>query len=251
MELNSLLFDVDGTIAETEETHRQCFNQAFNQAGLSWYWSKQLYGDLLKVTGGKERIRHYIDNYTQTFNKPENLPEYIADLHATKAKYYQQAVTSGGIPLRTGVKRLILEARDVGIHLAIATTTSLNNVIVLLENSLALDSPQWFDVIAAGDAVAKKKPASDIYDYALQQLGKSAHSCLAIEDTENGLQSALNAGIKTVVTVSQYSQKQNFNGATLLVDHLGEPDAPAIAHIGNLNSKSYVDLNLLMQLCRD
>ncbi len=243
-----MLFDVDGTFAETEEIHRQSFNRAFQQAGLNWFWSTQLYTDLLAITGGKERIRYFIDHYTPTFVRPENLSEFIADLHANKTKIYQQELESGCVPLRPGVNRLIQEARAAGIRLGIATTTTPKNVTVLLERTLSPDSPKWFDVIAAGNVVSKKKPAPDIYLYALQHLKESPQSCLAIEDSENGLHAALHAGIKTIVAVSQYSQGQNFRKAVLTVDHLGEPDMHSTASIGTLNANSYVDLDLLRQI---
>lgn len=244
-----MLFDVDGTFAETEEIHRQSFNQSFQQAGLNWFWSRQLYSNLLAITGGRERIRYFIDHYSPTYIKPDNLSEFIAALHANKTKIYQQQLQSGSVPLRPGVNRLIQEARAAGIRLGIATTTTPKNVMVLLERSLAPDSPEWFDVIAAGNVVSKKKPAPDIYLYALQHLNENPQSCLAIEDSENGLNSALHAGIKTIVAVSQYSQGQEFSQAVLMVDHLGEPNLHATASIGSLIANSYVDLDLLKHIC--
>ena len=151
-----MIFDVDGTIAETEEIHRQSFNHAFRQARLSWHWSRQLYGKLLSMTGGKERIRYFIDYYLSAFSPPDSLTDFIADLHSAKTKKYGETLSSGGIPLRHGVKRLIQEVRGAGVRLGIATTTTLSNVITLLETSLDPDAPKWFDVIAAGNVVPEK-----------------------------------------------------------------------------------------------
>lgn len=252
MQINSklaaLIFDVDGTIAETEETHRQSFNHAFRQEGLNWYWSPKLYEELLEVTGGQERIRHYVDHYSPVFSKPDCLSDFIESLHQVKTSKFQEALSAGQILLRPGVKRLIQEARDAGIRLGIATTTTRSNVTTLLKTSLDPAAPRWFDVIAAGNAVPRKKPAPDIYHYALRELDEDPRACLVIEDSQNGLRSALGAGLSTVITVSQYTRTHDFSGASLVVDHLGEPDAPATAFKGSLDTSRYIDLSLLESL---
>jgi len=247
-QLTTLLFDVDGTLAETEEIHRQSFNSAFKQAGLGWHWSAERYGELLAVTGGKERIKHYIDKYAPEFEQPDNLSQYIADLHASKTEHYTRTVAEGKVPLRPGVRRLLNEARQAGMRLGIATTTTPANVTVLLEKSLAQDSLQWFEVIAAGGVVPAKKPAPDIYLYAMQHMGVEPDECLAIEDSENGLISAQQAGLKTLVAVSQYTHDHDFTNAELVVDHLGEPDNPSHAIQGSMNNSACVDIPLLKSM---
>lgn len=246
--LTTLLFDVDGTLAETEEIHRQAFNKSFAQAGLEWDWSVDLYRRLLRVTGGRERIRHYIEQQRPDFEAPMNLDEYIAGLHTAKTDIYTRMVSSGEVPLRPGVKRLLEEARRAGVRLGIATTTTPANVSALLENSLAADARDWFDVIAAGNIVPAKKPAPDIYRYAMQALGVSPRECIAVEDSENGLRSACQAGVQTLVTTSDYTVGQDFSDAALVVDQLGEPDRPSRALAGNLNGHRFVTLDLLERL---
>ena len=248
MKLAALIFDVDGTIAETEDAHRQSFNHAFRQERLSWHWSPELYNELLAVTGGQERIRHYLDHYSPVYNTPDYLTDFIESLHQVKTRKFHEALSSGQIPLRPGAKRLIQELRGAGVRLGIATTTTHSNVITLLETSLNPAAPRWFDVIAAGDVVPRKKPAPDVYHYALQELGKDPDACLAVEDSQNGLRAALDAGLKTVITVSQYTQTHDFSGASLVVDHLGEPDMPATVSMGSLNTNRCIDLNLLESL---
>lgn len=247
--LQALIFDVDGTLADTErDGHRVAFNQAFADTGLDWEWSVERYGELLAITGGKERIQFYLNQDHPKFEAPAslqgNLQQMIASLHAAKTEHYKQLLSAGIIPLRTGVRRLLLAARQQGIRLAIATTTTPANVIALLQTTLAPDAPDWFEVIAAGDIVPAKKPAPDIYHHTLQAMSLNPQNCLAIEDSQAGLRSAQQAGLKTVVTVNDYTQAQDFSGAVLVLNHLGEPDRPFQIISGNAGGATYFDLKL-------
>lgn len=246
--LTTLLFDVDGTLAETEEIHRKAFNRAFQQAGLEWHWSQEVYAGLLAVTGGKERIRYFLDSHLPGFEAPMEMDEYIAALHAAKTDIYTRTVASGEVVMRPGVKRLLAEARQAGLRLGIATTTTPANVTALLRHGLADDAEDWFDVIAAGAVVPNKKPAPDIYFYAMERLGVSAAECLAFEDSENGLRSAQAAGLRTLVTVSHYSRGQDFSGAALVLDQLGEPDHPFEVLAGDADDYRFVTVDQLREL---
>jgi HAD superfamily hydrolase (TIGR01509 family) len=207
-----------------------------------------LYGDLLAVAGGKERIRFYLNNYKPDFAQPTHLDKFIASLHAAKTKHYQQLVANGAIPLRPGVKRLLEEARTNSVRLAIATTAALPNVIALLQQNLAPDAAEWFEVIAAGDIVPAKKPAPDIYRYVLEKMGLSAPDCIAIEDSQHGLQAATTVRIKTVITINDYTHSQDFAGAALVLNHLGEPEQPFAVIAGDAGDMNYLNLELLHQL---
>jgi HAD superfamily hydrolase (TIGR01509 family) len=255
-QLQAVIFDVDGTLADTErDGHRLAFNRAFTAAGLDWEWSVDLYGKLLEVTGGKERMRFYLEQYCPETILPEtlgsSLSQQIASLHAAKTQYYEQLLAENVIPLRPGVKRLLLEAREQGIRLAIATTTTPANVTALLENALSPEAMSWFEVIAAGDIVPAKKPAPDIYNYVLQAMDLAPDVCLAMEDSRQGLQSAMQAGLQTVITVNGYTQHQDFAGAALVVDQLGEPDAAFQAIAGDVGCATYFDVALAQQLLKD
>ncbi|MEW6494063.1 MAG: HAD family hydrolase [Cyanobacteriota bacterium] len=248
-ELRALIFDVDGTLADTErDGHRVAFNRAFAEAGLDWSWPVLLYGELLAIAGGKERIRFYLKEYRPDFEPPDDLDGFIANLHAAKTKYYQELVAQGAIPLRRGVKRLLAEAREQGMRLAIATTAALPNVTALLEHTLGPNSPSWFEVIAAGDIVPAKKPAPDIYHYVLNAMKLEARDCLVFEDSNHGLLASSQVGLKTVVTVNGYTRFQDFSGALLVLTHLGEPDQPFTVVNGDAGNWSYVDMALVHHL---
>lgn len=227
MTVKALLFDVDGTLADTErDGHRIAFNRAFAEAALDWEWDVPLYGKLLAVTGGKERMRCYVERYRPDYHRPADFDDLIVRLHARKTAFYTALVAEAGVPLRLGVRRLLAEARSQGIRRAIATTTTADNVTALLDHALAPEGEGWFDVVGAGDVVAQKKPAPDIYGYVLDRLGLAPEDCVAFEDSENGLRSARAAGVRTVVTVNGYTEGQDFVGAAVVLDHLGEPDRP-------------------------
>jgi HAD superfamily hydrolase (TIGR01509 family) len=225
----ALIFDVDGTLAETErDGHRPAFNTAFADCSLDWHWDETLYGELLAITGGKERMRHYAETYAPEIAARPDFDDLVRRLHLTKTAHYVRLVGEGRLPLRPGVANLIAEARATGLRLAIATTTSPENVTALLDASLAPGSSDWFEVIGAGDVVAAKKPAPDIYHWVLDRLALPASACLAIEDSENGLRAALGAGLRCVVTVSEYTRGQNFSGAKQIVDNLGQISFPEL-----------------------
>lgn len=245
-QLKCLIFDVDGTLANTErDGHRVAFNRGFEEAGLDWHWSVDFYGELLTVSGGKERLRYFLRRYLPQFQPEGDLNDFIANLHQLKTKHYLQLLRSGAIALRPGVARLITEARAAGLTLAIATTSSLPNVIALLEKYLDLD---WFAVIAAGDIVPTKKPAPDIYHYVVKRLELKPSNCLVLEDSDNGLDSAIAAGLTTVVTVNNYTQQQDFSQAALVVSNLGELEQPCQVIQGNLAGQ-YLDVASLISLC--
>lgn len=228
--LEALLFDVDGTLAETEEVHRIAFNEAFVQAGLDWEWGAELYHELLSVTGGKERILYHVERSgleTAFFTK-----DYIANLHAQKTENYVAMMDEGRVGLRPGILQLLEDARASGLRLAITTTTSQVNVDRLLKATIGPQAFSWFEVYATGDKVPRKKPDPAIYQLALDELKLPASSCLAIEDAAQGLASALGAGVATVITESSYSKGQDFSGA-LKVYELDD-GAPTLSELQDL-----------------
>jgi HAD superfamily hydrolase (TIGR01509 family) len=220
----NLIFDVDGTIAETEEVHRRAFNETFAAAGLPWRWDRVFYKGLLDITGGKERLRHFIDTHAPP--QGDVWRDRVADLHARKTERYCALIDAGEAAIRPGVRRLIAEAQQSGARLALATTTSLPNVEALFRAAFGVRLDELFAVIGAGDMVAAKKPAPDIYRFVVERLGVHPSEAIALEDSYNGLKAAMGAGLATVITSSTYTMDDDFSGALAVVSDFGEPDAP-------------------------
>lgn len=248
MTLKALIFDVDGTLANTErDGHLVAFNLAFKALGLDWHWSSELYQQLLNVAGGQLRIKHYIKNYKPEF-KCDNVDVFAKETHTLKTKIYVRLVDAGDIPLRTGVVRLLNEAREAGLRLAIATTTTLANVDALITNTLGHKSLNWFEVIGAGDVVSNLKPAGDIYHWVLDRMNLKADECIAFEDSHNGIISATNANLKTLVTINEYTDSHTFDGALVVLNNLGEPNKPFTIIDGNATDATYVSVDYLKEL---
>ena len=220
--LNALIFDVDGTLADTEMAHLAAFNHAFAQVGLDWRWDVPLYTKLLEVSGGKERIRAY---WESRGDLPRELhggavDQTIAHIHELKTAAYEQAVQDGMVQMRPGVLALMAEAMDAGLRLAIATTTSPVNITNLLKQAMGLDWQNHFSVIEDASTAPRKKPDPTVYLQTLQRLGMQASECLAIEDSSNGLRAARSAGLATVITQNEFTAYHDFAGALRVLPSL-------------------------------
>ncbi|MCW7538617.1 HAD-IA family hydrolase [Aquabacterium sp. A7-Y] len=222
--LRALVWDVDGTLAETErDGHRVAFNLAFKEFGLPWRWDSVTYGRLLQVTGGRERLLH---DFASRPGLPADAGErerLAAELHRRKNAIYATLLESRGIALRPGVRELIEAGCAEGVAQAIATTTSRANVEALLRHGLGADWRQRFAAVVCAEDAPAKKPHPQAYLLALQQLGCAAHEAIAIEDSPNGLAAARGAGIATVVTRSAYFARQPFDGALAVCEDLCTP----------------------------
>jgi HAD superfamily hydrolase (TIGR01509 family) len=226
MSCEALIFDVDGTLADTEETHRQAFNLAFGACRLDWNWDAPIYCDLLRVTGGKERIGSYIERLCLPATQRSRLHGLIPEIHRAKTRLYRELIEVGQVKVRSGVRRLVMEARNAGMRVAIASTTSPENIEPLVTAGLGPGAMGWFDTIATGDVVTNKKPAPDIYNVALERLGVDPARAIAVEDSAIGVESAKAAGLFTVATPNIWTRTQDFKAADLLLGSLGDPEEP-------------------------
>lgn len=220
--LQALIFDVDGTLADTEAAHRAAFNLAFEQEGLDWVWDEPLYTRLLDVSGGKERLLHY---WTQRHPGVRDVDgagvrDTIARLHELKTAAYEAMVNDGAVSLRPGVLHLIDAASQAGLKLAIATTTSPVNIAALLRAAIGSDWRQFFGIVEDASTAAIKKPHPQVYLQTLQRLQQPAAHCLAFEDSANGLRAARGASLATVITPTSFTADHDFSGALKVLPNL-------------------------------
>jgi HAD superfamily hydrolase (TIGR01509 family) len=221
MDLRALIFDVDGTLADTEDMHRRAFNAAFAQQGLTWQWGRRVYLHLLATTGGKERIAHFVDRLKLPGHEKTQLSNLIPAIHKAKTARYAELIASEA-SLRPGISELLDEANRAGVRLAIASTTTRANIDALLETALGKDAVSRFDLVATGDVVERKKPAPDIYLYTLDLLDLPARACMAFEDSDVGLRAAKSAGLFTVVTPTEWTRGNDFGSADVILRDVSE-----------------------------
>lgn len=221
--MRALIFDCDGVLVDTErDGHRVAFNQAFAARGLEVNWGVELYGELLAVAGGKERIRHYFDQY----GWPPQIKDqdgFVKELHRLKTDLLMEIINGGRLPLRSGIARLVDEAKSEGVLLAICSTSNERAVNLIVEKLLGPDRKRKFAAILAGDIVARKKPDPGIYNLVKQRLDLPAQECLVIEDSRNGLLAAKSAGMHCVITISAYTAQEDFTEADAVFPELGDP----------------------------
>ncbi len=233
--LKALIWDVDGTLAETErDGHLVAFNQAFAAQGLAWRWSVEHYGVLLRVTGGYERLLLDMSNRADAPPEGAEREALARQLHQAKNRLYAEIVEGGAFPLRPGVARLIDEARHAGIKQAIATTTSRMNVETLLRARLGRGWADAFPVVIAGEDVSRKKPDPQAYRLAVQALGVAPHEAIAIEDSAMGCRSACDAGVPVVITRSVYFAADHVAGAIWIGRDLDTDDDGAPVTLATL-----------------
>lgn len=222
--LKALIFDVDGTLADTEAVHLEAFNHAFVQEGMGWHWDMALYTQLLEVSGGKERMAHYwgMVNADVKELSAGATQATIHRLHEIKTAYYENAVNNGAVQLRPGVLALMNEALKQGLSLAIATTTSPVNIAALLRAAVGADWRSHF--LAVGDASSSplKKPHPQVYLQVLNDMGLQGSQCVAFEDSFNGLRAAMAAGIRTIITPNSFTAHHDFAGALRVVPDLSQ-----------------------------
>jgi HAD superfamily hydrolase (TIGR01509 family) len=242
--IKALIFDCDGVLVDTErDGHRVGFNRAFEQMGIDAEWDVPLYGRLLLIAGGKERMRAYFDEFgwPDHADSAEARDELILALHKLKTEITADLVGEGGLPLRPGIARIVDEAIAAGVRLGVCTTSNPRFIDAVLDLFGPVRKAR-FDFVHAGDVVATKKPAPDIYLMALETLGLPAHECVVIEDSRNGLLASLGAGLTTMITTSTYTVAEDFTGAARVVPELG--DAPnvnvTLADLGELAATATV-----------
>ncbi|PJJ65003.1 HAD-IA family hydrolase [Compostimonas suwonensis] len=253
----ALIFDCDGVLADTERYgHLPAFNQVFEEFGLPVRWSEDDYAVKVLISGGKERLASLL---TPEFVAEAGLPvdeagqrEAVAAWHKRKTQIYTELVATGALPARPGIRRIVEEAAAAGFDLAVASTSAEPSVRAVLEHAVGPELAARFHVFA-GDIVPAKKPSPDIYLLALREIGVPASEAIVVEDSANGLRAAVAAGIRTIVTVSSYTENEDFTGAQLVVSSLGEPatapggpvPAAVLAAASGIVPDGFVDVGVL------
>jgi len=236
--VNSLIFDCDGVLSDTERYgHLPAFNQTFIEFGLPVQWSEEEYGRRLRIGGGKERMASLL---TPEFRREAGLPDdhesqlaEVARWHTRKTAIYTAMVADGKLPARPGIARIIREAQDAGWTLAVASTSAEPSVLAILECAVGKERADRFDLVLAGDIVARKKPAADIYLLALERLGAPPAEVLVVEDSRNGLLAATGAGLRCAMTINAYTEEEDHGEAILVVTSLGDPGGERTRVIAN------------------
>ena len=221
MGVKAIIFDCDGVLVDTErDVHRVAFNRAFAAMGIDAEWDVALYGELLLVAGGKERMRAYFDRFGWPAGHDDH-DALIAELHKTKTAIGADMIAKGEASLRPGVARIVDEAIARDVRLGVCTTSNPKFIDAVLD-LLGPDRKAKFDFVHAGDVVKKKKPDPEIYELAKQSLGLPVEECVVIEDSRNGLLAATGAGLPTLVTTSTYTVEEEFGEAARVVSELGD-----------------------------
>ena len=245
--LQAIIFDVDGTLADTENIHRTAFNNAFREHGLDWQWSKKEYARLLSISGGFERMKFYSNELTDESHMKFS-EKLIKTIHKTKNDIYAQLLLNSNIELRPGISRLIFEARKEKLLLAIATNTNKKNVEILLDKNLPKGWKNWFSAVATSDTVVEKKPSAAVYLAVLKTTNLNASHVIALEDTENGLLAATAAGISTIITTHEFTHHCDFPEAALVVDSAGDASRPFNVLNGRTIDERWLTISLLDKL---
>jgi HAD superfamily hydrolase (TIGR01509 family) len=221
--LKAVIFDQDGVLADTErDGHRVAFNRAFKAFYIDSTWDVETYKELIKIGGGKERLRHYIIREGLEAKFPD-LDGLINKLHERKTEIFTELIETGQIALRPGVKRLIRQIHAADLKLAVCSTSNKKAVHTLVRTLLGEEIYGWFDCILAGDIVKCKKPDAEIYNLASAKLGVAPGECIVIEDNRNGLMAATGAGMPCLVTVNDYTKDEDYHEAQLVLSCLGDP----------------------------
>jgi len=222
-EIKALFFDQDGVIIDTEKDgHRVAFNETFKKFGYEFQWDVEKYHELLQISGGKERMRHYFqaEGFFSNLNKDKE-DQLIADLHKAKTEIFINLIESGKLPLRPGIKRLMKEAMAADILLGICTTSNERAANTIAKKIL---KEIEFSFVLAGDIVSKKKPDPEIYLLALKKTGLKPEECVVVEDSRNGVLAAKNAGMYVIATTNVYTEEEDLSEADIIVTCLGDPD---------------------------
>jgi HAD superfamily hydrolase (TIGR01509 family) len=252
MKIQALLFDCDGVLAETErDGHRVAYNRAIRNLGIDAEWSEEEYGELVLISGGKERLKYFFNKYPSRFPSDKYNSELIQEIYLKKTEIFKSMANSGSLPPRSGIARIIREAHEEGLSLFVCSTSHHESVKALLSHNYGEECLEWFTKLYCGDVVAKKKPAPDIYLLAKDEFNLEANRCFVIEDSRNGLLAAQSAGMHCIITQSFYTVEEDFSEADITTTCLGDPageQSRILKSARPIPERGYITVNDLEQL---
>lgn len=245
MALEAIIFDVDGTIAETDEIQRAAFNLSFRDKELKWHWSHAVYARLTEAPSPQEKLLKFITDF-----RTDELDDMIASglfdsLIARTQRHFFQLIESGSVSLRPGVARLIKEARNRRIKLALCTTSPVQTFEVLLQNHFGLSALDIFDTVTSRETLRPGSSAQEAYEHTVEALDCAPSNCFAIEDSELGVMAARSAGLNVLATPGIYTCAGNFSQANLVLSDLGHPAAPFQLISGDAAMHNFVSVDAL------
>jgi HAD superfamily hydrolase (TIGR01509 family) len=251
MTLGAIIFDVDGTIADTEALHLRAFNHAFEAAGLDWRWDDAAYDQMLRIEGGLARLRAWVETH-----RPRDLAWAEADgaltrIHAAKSEFYLRTLENEGLPLRPGIARLIHEARSQGIALGVCTASSRLNFEALILNAMGFEALEWFGAIVTGDDVDAAKPDPEGFAAVCARLGVAPSAAVAVESSPHGVAAARAAGLTVIACPLRGSQPEDLAGAALVLSDLGDPGLPFRVLAGDPGRAGHITIDTLRMLLNE
>lgn len=218
--LRALLFDIDGTIVDNEELHRLCYNRAFLRSGVDWEWDRALYAELLLVSGGIDRLNAYLDRLAPEPEERARLRTLIPFIHRTKTQEYARRLEEGQVSIRPGIVNLMKEAKAAGLLIGCVSSSNWDNSGIVLDKALRSASDIHIHARVGGEMVRRRKPAPDVYELLMNMLRVSPDSCIALDDSPNGVASARAAGAYVVATPSQWTAGLDLSAANLVLPSL-------------------------------
>ena len=212
MKYKALLFGSIGTIIETSEIQRRSFNNAFKEAGLEWYWDEKDYANLLQKSGGVKRIEEFAQKNNTTVD--------ALKIRSLKTELFNQYLITERFKPREGVEDVIDYAKEKKLKLGFVTSTSRNNINAVFTALKDFIHEDIFDFIGNNNLIENSKPNSEIYYKALESLSLNASECIAIEDTEESVKSAIDAKIKCVGFPGNFHKHNSFNQCEIKLNKL-------------------------------
>ena len=247
MGLQALIFDIDGTVAETADLHRAAFNRAFDEHGLGWHWDREIYSQLTPVEFTLPKLRLFALAAQKTGHAHVPAFELLAKIATRKAHIFSNSVREGAARLRPGVARLMNEAMHDGLSLAAVSTSTRAETEALLSATLGFHALGWFSSLQCSENAGVPAAERSLYRAVLDDMGLSGRRAIAIDDSEVGANAAHRCGLAVIATPGIYTSSHQFKTAHLTISDLGQPAEPFTVLKGDAGGHPFVSPALLRE----